>query len=147
MELATELEGGGHLAVLEYLTSPDPSMVNRFLWRWQHPEGADADLRALRREVDTIDEWGRQNLHGWVGVDIGDRHVLLSSDGNPKIIDLFGVDLRTFLVNDPRAFARRVPPDQRRYVLDVPDLQQADDHPAEYLRRIRAALAEAASSP
>jgi hypothetical protein len=82
----------------------------------------------------------------WVGIGISDRHVLLSSDGNPKVIDLFGWG-STFLndlVNDPQAFARHVPPDQRRYILDMPDLQ-ADDHPAEYLHRIRAALADVAA--
>lgn len=144
IDLATELEGGGHLAVLEYLAAPDRETIDTFLWRWQHPARADTDLWALRRAVDTIDGWGRQNLPGWVGVDIGDRHVLLSSDGNPKVIDLFGVDFRTFVINDPRAFARWIPPEHRRYVLDMPDLQ-ADDHPAEYLRRVRTALAQAAA--
>jgi hypothetical protein len=145
IELASQLEGGGHLAVLEYLHSPDRTLVEGFLWQWEHPEEADADLRALRREVSRIDAWGRENLHGWVGIDIGPRHILLSSDGNPKVIDLFGVDLRTFLVNNPPAFARRVPPDQCKYVLDIPDLQD-DDHTSDYLRRIRAALAAAAAA-
>jgi hypothetical protein len=146
MYLATHLEGGGHLAVLEHLVPADTSVVERFLWQWEHPEEADADLRALRREVDAIDEWGRQNVRWWIGVDIGERHVLLSSEGNPKVIDLFGwgSNFLTDLVNDPHAFARHIRSDQRRYVLDMPDLQ-ADDHPADYLRRIRAALDTAAT--
>jgi hypothetical protein len=143
--LATQLEGGGHLAVLEYLHAADKSVVETFLRLWEEPEEADADLRALRDEVDSIDKWGRQNIRWWVGIDIGDRHVLLSSDGNPKVIDLFGVGtgLLDDLVNDPQDFARHIPPDRRRYLLDMPDLQ-ADDHPVDYVRRIRAALEEAA---
>lgn len=146
MELATQLDGGGHLAVLEYLNPPHTGDVEKFLQQWEHPADADDDLRAHRYEAERIDEWGRQNLPGWVGVDIGDRHVLLSSDGNLKVIDLFGVDFCNFLLNDPHAFAQRIPPDKRCYLLDMPDLQ-ADDHPAEYLDRIRKALAQAESVP
>lgn len=150
VELATQLEGGGHLAVLEYLTPPDSPVVQEFLRHWADPTEADADLRALRQEVDTIDEWGRQNVRWWgPRVDIGDRHVLLSTDGNPKLIDLFfveGDDLLDELINDPQGFARHMPLDQCRYALDIPDLQDAE-YPADYLRRIRAALAQVASTP
>lgn len=146
LDLATQLEGGGHLAVLEYLRlPPDRRVTERFLRRWEHPAEADRDLRALRREVDTIDAWGRKNLRWWIGIDMGERHVLLSADGNLKVIDLFGVGwgILDDLVRDPRAFAERVPPDQCRHLLDMPDLNT--DHPAEYLRRIRAALHHAQS--
>lgn len=53
--LATQLEGGGHLAVLEYLHPADGGVVENLLRHWEHPE--DADLRALRHEVDMMDEW------------------------------------------------------------------------------------------
>jgi hypothetical protein len=144
IELATRLEGGGHLTVLEYLHTADSGLVETFLWQWDHPDQADADLRVLRHEVDSIDAWGRRNVRWWIGIDIGERHVRLSSDGNLKVIDLFGVGwgLLDDLVNDPAAFARRLPPEQRRYILDIPDLQ-ADDHPADYIRRIREAVAAA----
>lgn len=146
LDLATELEGGGHLAVLEHLSPLEASEVRHFLRCWNDPEEGDEDLRALRREVDLIDHWGRQNVRGWIGIDIGDRHVLRSSDGNVKVLDLFGVDWGFLedLVNDPHGFVRRIPPDRCRYLADMPDLQ-ADDHPADYLPRIRAALAEAMS--
>ena len=141
VDLATPLDGGGHLAVVEYLHSPaDKSVVERFLRQWEHPAEADADLRTLRHDVDAIDEWGRRNVRWWIGIDIGERHVLLSSDGNLKVIDLFGVGwgILDDLVKDPHAFARRVPPDRCRHILDIPDLQT--DHPPAYLQRIRAAL-------
>ena len=150
VELATRLEGGGHLAVLEHLDVPDERVVERFLRRWEHPEEAeaDADLRALRHEVDAIDSWGRQNVRWWgPRVDIGERHVLLSKDGYPKLIDLFfveGDDLLDELINDPQEFARHMPLDQCRYILDIADFQTGD-YPADYLRRIRAALDAAAA--
>jgi len=147
MDLATPLEGGGHLAVLEYLHAPESDVVQEFMRQWEHPAEADAELRALRHEVDRIDEYGRCHVRWWVGIDLGDRHVLLSTDGNPKVIDLFGLTslLVDDLISDPQAFARHVPVDQCRYLLDMPDLQ-ADDHPAGHLDRIRTALAKAASA-
>jgi hypothetical protein len=149
MELATPLEGGGHLAVLEYLHPADISVVQTFLRHWEHPVEADADLLALRQEVDAIDEWGRHNVRWWgPRVDIGERHILLSTDGNPKVIDLFFVEgehLLEELLDDPLAFARHMPPDQCRYLLDSPDFLD-DGHPADYLRRIQTALAAAGAA-
>jgi hypothetical protein len=141
LELASQLEGGGHLAVLEYLNTAPPSAVETFLWHWERPEEADAEFRALRSEVDRIDTWGRANLRWWVGVDIGHRHVLLSTEGNPKVIDLFGRSTLLFkdLISNPREFNRHIPPEQRRYLLDVPDLRP-DDNPPDYLHRIRESL-------
>ncbi|MEQ4206257.1 hypothetical protein [Actinopolymorpha sp. B9G3] len=147
IELATTLDGGGHLAVLEYLTTPASSVVRTFLRQWEHPAEGDADLRDLRHEVEAMDAWGRQNVRWWgPRVDIGDRHVLLSADGNPKLIDLFfveGEDLLDELINDPHAFARHMPLDQCRYILDIPDLQ--DGHATGYLHRIGTALKDAAT--
>lgn len=141
--LSTPLEGGGHLAVLEYLGIPDKNAVEEFLWWWGHPEEADTDLRTLRREVDAMHEWGRRRVRWWgPRVDVGDRHVLLSADGNPKLIDLFFVEsaeLIKDLIADPHAFARYVPVDQCRYLLDMPDLREEDQSP-DYLGQIRAAL-------
>lgn len=75
-------------------------------------------------------------------MDVGERHVLRSADGNLKVIDLFFVtwDLVQELVCDPHAFAQHLAPDQCRYILDIPDLQD-DSNPAEYLRRISDAIA------
>ncbi|GAA2757882.1 hypothetical protein GCM10009872_32420 [Actinopolymorpha rutila] len=95
-----------------------------------------------------MDEWGRENVRWWgPRVDMSDRHVLFSADGDAKVIDLFfveGDDLLTELIEDPRSFVRHMPLDQLRYVLDMPDLQTGDQ-PADYVRRIRDALNEAAT--
>lgn len=140
IDLATRLEGGGHLAIMEYLGTPDSAVVKGFLRQWDQTE--DGQLRALRHEVETLDQWGRGHVRWWGKVDVGDRHVLRAADGNLKVIDLFFVtwDLVQELISDPTAFARHMAPDLCRYVLDVPDLQDGTA-PAEYLRRIGEALA------
>lgn len=141
IELASRLEGGGHLTVLEHLWAADPTTTATFLHQWEHPDHADLDMQTLRREVEAMDQWGKQNKRWWVGIDIGDRHVLLSASGTPKVIDLFG--LESIMVNDlidnPREFSRHVPPDQCRYLLDMPDLQDPS-HPADYRPRLEHAL-------
>lgn len=145
IELASRLEGGGHLTVLEYLTSSTPPTAEDFLRRWHDGDTADPELTTLRRAVDAVDRWGRNEIRGWVGVDLGPRHVLLAADGRPKIIDLFGADLINLLIADPADFARRIPADQRRHLLDVPDLHT--DHPESYLDRVRAAFAALDADP
>lgn len=146
IELASELEGGGHLAILEFLDSPRPADVVMFLRQWEHPDEGDDDLRTLRHEVGLIDAWGSEILPGWIGIDIGERHVLLAADGNLKVLDLFGVGWGFLeeLLRDPYAFARSMPGGTCEYILDIPDLQL--DHPADYLRRIESALEAAKAS-
>ena len=145
IEIASPLEGGGHLAVLEYLSTPSSRLVERFLWQWAHPDEADADLRALRHEVDVMDHWGQRNVPHWGSrIEMHESHVLLSADGDLKAIDLFfveGDDLFNSLLVDPHGFGRRMPVNQRRYVLDLPYLR--DDRPADYVRRLSAALNDA----
>ncbi|HVX44470.1 MAG TPA: hypothetical protein VHC49_11325 [Mycobacteriales bacterium] len=147
IEIATPLEGGGHLTVMEYLGPPDPADAEEFLERW--PDDADEDISRLRREIDAMDTWGRQNVRWWGKVDLGARHVLRSSDGALKLIDLFFVtwELVDELICDPRAFAHHMTIDRCRYLLDLPDLQDDSNSP-ERLARIRNALAQlAAESP
>ncbi len=132
------------MAVLEYLAPPDLNTAEALLRRWRSADNADDELRVLRRRVDEFDTWARRNVRWWGGVDVGTRHVLVSADGQPKLIDLFYVtwDLLNDLINDPHAFAEHMAPDQCRYILDIPDLQ--DGHPPDYLRRIGEALAKLA---
>lgn len=140
IDRVARLEGGGHLAVMEYLSPPDQSRADAFLRQWHQPDETDDDLRVLRHEVMALDDWGRHNVRWWGKVDIGSRHVLLSTDTNLKLIDLFFVtwDLLEELVNDPHTFTQHLPADQCRYILDIPDLHDAS---AEQLTRIRDALA------
>lgn len=149
MELASPLEGGGHLAVLEYLqAAADYSEADKFRQRWADPDEPDAELRILRLEVRAVDEWARQHVPWWGGVEMRGAHVLLSKDGQPKLIDLFfvrGEKMLADLLEDPNTFKRGMPLERRKYILDIPDLQH--DHPADHLRRIRAALDEGPSGP
>ncbi|GAB3917674.1 hypothetical protein GCM10011575_31080 [Microlunatus endophyticus] len=98
----------------------------------------------LRREVEAMDQWGKHHKRWWVGVDIGDRHILLSETGDPKVIDLFGLGtpMLNGLIDDPVVFSRHISPDECRYLFDMPDLQDPS-HPAEYLLRLKQALSTA----
>jgi hypothetical protein len=127
---------------MEYLGPPETRRVETFLRGWNNAYEADEDLRALRHEVMALDRWGRQNVRWWGKVDLGSRHVLLSADGNLKLIDLFFVtwDLLEDLVSDPHDFKQHISAAQCRYILDIPDLQD-DSNSAEKLDRIRDALA------
>jgi hypothetical protein len=127
---------------MEYLEPAEPNDARTFLWQWEHPESAGPDLAALRHIVDATDRWGRAIMRGRIGVDIGARHVLVTADGVPKVIDLFGIAMQGLLddlLDRPVEFVRRVPAHERRYILDQPDLHT--DHPADLLARLRAAIA------
>lgn len=92
VHLASTLQGGGHLTVMEHLKPAEPAAIATFTRLWGDPGRADEHLQTLRREVDAMDRWGkRHHKRWWVGVDIGDRHILLSEAGTTKIIDLFGL--------------------------------------------------------
>lgn len=145
--LASFLEGGGHLTVMERLTPADPAATTSFRQMWENPDQADQQLQMLRHEVDAMDHWGRQHKRWWVGVDIGDRHILLPDSGTPKIIDLFGLGtpMLNDLINDPHEFSRHIGPDRCRYLLQMPDLQDPS-HPVEYLQHLKDALAIAFSA-
>ncbi|WP_139275647.1 hypothetical protein, partial [Mangrovactinospora gilvigrisea] len=97
VELAVELDGGGHLTVLEHLKPAPVKVIKELLRTWEHPEDADAELRRLRDEVDRIDAWGRRGVRWWSGVDLGARHILQSAGGQPKVIDVFCVVLPDLL--------------------------------------------------
>lgn len=46
------------------------------------------------------------------------------------------------LINDPVDFSQHISPNECRYLLDMPDLQDPS-HPAEYLQRLHQALSTA----
>lgn len=141
IEFASNLEGGGHVTVMEHLLPADPAATATFLHQWERLDQADVELVRLRREVEAMNAWGKQNKRWWVGVDIGQRHVLLSTTGTPTVIDLFGLGTTMLddLINNPREFSRHIPSDQSRYLLDMPDLQDPS-HPSDYRPRLENAL-------
>lgn len=146
IELATELEGGGQLTVLEHLHQAEHDVAAEFLRRFDDPPAADADLRALRAEVDAIQTHCRATVRHWGDLDLDvDEHVLTGADGRPKLIDPFfvaGEKLFGELLTDPDAFLSALPPEWRRYLFDLPHFGR--DYAAADLRRYRAALERAA---
>jgi hypothetical protein len=146
VELASPLEGGGHLTVLEYLHPAPAGAEAAFLRRWEAPD--DADLVALRAAADDLATEAKRAVGPWdVGIDLGD-HVLTAADGQLKILDLFyvsGYDLLEVLETDPTAFHSAFPPERRRYLLELPHFTR--DYAAGDLARFRAALARLPGEP
>ena len=122
IDFVSELEGGGHLAILEYLAPVAPDEEAAFLRRWKDAADPDPDLRRLRDAVEALDRECRENVRFWMGIDLED-HVLRSADGHLKLIDLLGVagGLILDLVHaDMDEFLRVIPRDRCRYILEIP---------------------------
>lgn len=127
---ATDLEGGGHATVMELLTAravaegdqPDP------VWSSDEP-----DLKAVRRDVERTDAECRTTVPWWGGVDVKAEHFMLDRAGQLKLVDPFyvaGSDLVGAALSDYAEFCRVLPPDRRRYMLQIPHFSQpyaADD--------------------
>lgn len=136
--LAADLDGGGHLTIMERLTSrdgpdgdePDP------LW-----ESADPELRAVRAEAERIDHECRTSVPWWGGLDVKSSHVMTAADGSARLVDLCYVDggrLSAAASADYAAFCRVVPPERHRHLLQLPHFSQP--YAREQLRRLRAVM-------
>lgn len=136
--LAADLDGGGHLTIMERLyprdeadgDEPDP------LWA-----AADPELRAVRAEAERIDHECRTSVPWWGGLDVKNAHVMTAADGSARLVDLFYVDggrLSAAASADYAAFCRVVPPEQHRHLLQVPHFSQP--YAREQLRRLRAVM-------
>ncbi|GAA4987105.1 hypothetical protein [Actinopolymorpha pittospori] len=136
IDFASELEGGGHLTVLEYLAPVEAAEETAFLQRWHDGADPDPDLRQLRRLVEALDRECREYVPFWMGIDLED-HVLRSADGRLKLIDLLGVAGGLILDQihaDMDEFLRLMPRDRCRYILEIPHFTR------EYAARQRAQL-------
>lgn len=121
----SELEGGGQLAVLEYLTPSSEAEANAFLLRWKDDADPDPDLRRLRDAVEALDEECRETVRFWMGIDLGARHVMRAADGQVKLIDLLGLaggPMVEQIEADVEEFLRVIPRHRCRYMLEIPHM-------------------------
>ncbi|WP_157181541.1 hypothetical protein [Actinopolymorpha alba] len=141
IDFVSELEGGGHLAVLEFLTQVSADEEAAFLERWKDKADPDPDFRAARAAVRALDEECRENVRFWMGIDLED-HVMRAADGHLKLIDLVGVAgglIQEQIHADLAEFFRVIPRDRCRYFLEIPHFSR--DYAADDRRRIEAAFA------
>jgi hypothetical protein len=144
IHLVVDLDGGGQLAVMDLLTPVDAAGEAAFLRRWNDESDPDADLRAARGALDSLDAECRGTVPFWMGVDLGD-HVMRAADGHIQLIDLVGLSgglMTELLCTDPDAFYRLIPPAMCRHMLDIPFFER----PENSAERHRIAEAFAASA-
>ncbi|MEQ7126564.1 hypothetical protein ABN034_18790 [Actinopolymorpha sp. B11F2] len=141
IDLVSELEGGGHLAILEFLTQVSADEEAAFLARWKSDADPDPDLRAARAATEELNKHCQENVRFWMGIDIGD-HVMRAADGHLKLIDLLGVGGGPMLDQmeaDMGEFLRVIPRERCRYMLEIPHFSR--DYAADDRARVEAAFA------
>ncbi|MET7398044.1 hypothetical protein ABZS66_31590, partial [Dactylosporangium sp. NPDC005572] len=136
------LAGGGDLQVLEWLR-PVPEAEAEAMHRAiaeRAPEVADL-VDVVRR----VHEQARRELP-WCGpLDHNPANVMRAADGRLVVADLFyadGPDLYAAAATDPDRVAALIPPDERRFMTEIPLAASGPWQPGQQ-EAIRAALAAA----
>lgn len=139
--LATSLEGGGALTIMEFLAPVSDTLAAETIRHWRDG-GHDVDFETLRRAAQAVDERCRASVPWWDGIDLDEGNIGQSRDGRLALYDLFCMDgaaLYSQILQDPDAVRRRLPEDQRRYLLNIPYL--ARENTADDLHALRRAWA------
>ena len=128
IELAADLEGGGSVAVLEYLAEAEPEDATRIAGQWQAGDPVDAEFADVRRSAHEVDKEYRASTPWWDGIDLNRAHVRRAADGRLVLIDIFCMDgaaLYGQILEDVAEVHRRIPRDQMRYALEIPYIARA----------------------
>lgn len=145
VEVAGELEGGGSVAVLEYLAPVEPERAALVANQWRAGEG-DAELAEVRRAAQEIDAEYRLRTPWWDGLDLNSAHVRRAVDGRLVLIDVFcmdGVSLYGQILKDVTKVHGLIPRERMRYALEIPYI--ARESSAAEIRALQRAWARAAS--
>lgn len=122
VELASDLDGGGSVAVLEYLAPVEPECAALIAEQWTAGAG-DAEFAEVRRAAREIDAEYRASTPWWDGFDLNSAHIRLAEDGRLVLIDVFcmdGASLYGQILKDVTEVHRRIPRDRMRYALEIP---------------------------
>lgn len=136
---ATELEGGGYLSVTDLLTPRDLPDTDAPEPAWNRTD--DADLNALRAEVNRIHAANRETVPWWGVLDVKAGHFMLGSDSHLKLVDPFGLDgasLYAAARDDYAAFVDLIPAAEHKYMLQIPRF--SEHYMAEFLTELRASI-------
>ncbi|GLX01472.1 hypothetical protein [Microtetraspora sp. NBRC 16547] len=113
-----ELDGGGTLAVLEFLAPLETT--TEVVRQWREGDG-DAALAEVRRHAAEIDAEWRATVPWWDGIDLNAGNVRRALDGRIALIDVFCMDgaaLYGQILKDATVVRDQLP--HSRYVLDIP---------------------------
>ncbi|GAA3165940.1 hypothetical protein GCM10010466_65930 [Planomonospora alba] len=136
---STPLEGGGSLAVLEFLAPVEERTAADVARRWREG-GGDPALQEVRRAALEIDARFRARVPWWDGIDLNPGNVRRAVDGRIAFIDVFCMDgaaLYGQVLADAAVVRDRFPADGTRYLLDIPHI--ARESGPEEIRALRAA--------
>jgi hypothetical protein len=122
VELASELEGGGSVAVLEYVAPVEPERAALVADQWRAGAG-DAEFTEVRRSAQEIDAEYRASTPWWDGIDLNSAHIRRATDERLVLIDVFcmdGASLYGQILKDVTEVHRRFPRERMRYALEIP---------------------------
>jgi hypothetical protein len=141
IDAVSDLEGGGHLAVLEFLTQVGVDEEASFLARWNDDADPDPHLRSARAATEALNAYCQENVRFWMGIDLED-HVMRAANGHLKLIDLLGRGggpMLDLMEADMDQFLRVIPRERCRYMLEIPHFSR--DYAADDRARAEAAFA------
>ncbi|MBB3728069.1 hypothetical protein [Nonomuraea dietziae] len=136
--LDTPLEGGGTLAVLEFLAPLEQARAEEVARQWREG-GGEAALAEVRRAAAEVDAECRATVPWWDGVDLNPGNVRRALDGRIVLIDVFCMDgaaLYAQILEDAAVVSDRI--SGTRYVLDIPYI--ARESTPEEIQALRDAL-------
>lgn len=142
IDVVHRLEGGGLLAVMEFLEPTTEPEAQQLLRRWENADDSDPDLRELRTRTHEFDVECRATVPFWMGIDLETHHVLRAANGQLKLIDLVGVGggpMVELIESDIEAFLRIIPRQECVYMLEIPHF--SNDYAAVDEQRVRSAFA------
>lgn len=137
-----ELEGGAVCTVMERLRPVDPDRASAF---FTAIDAREPRLVALVEAIELVLARARAELP-WCGpLDPNPSNVMGRADGELVLTDPFYADgpgLFGSLATDPSEVARKIPPEQRRHMFELP-LAESGPWRGDERRRLQSRLAEA----
>ncbi|MEU8270780.1 hypothetical protein AB0B89_26940 [Sphaerisporangium sp. NPDC049002] len=133
----TALDGGGSLAVLEFLAPLEAARAEEVARQWRAGAGDEA-VAEVRQAAAAVDAEFRARTPWWDGIDLNVGNLRQALDGRVAFIDVFcmdGASLYAQVLRDAGVVRARLP--GSRHILDIPYI--ARESTPEEIRALRAA--------
>jgi hypothetical protein len=131
------LDGGGTLAVLEFLAPLEPVRAKEVARQWRAGEG-DVALAEVRQAAAAVDAEFRARTPWWDGIDLNSGNLRQALDGRVAVIDVFcmdGASVYAQILQDAGVVRAKLP--GSRHILDIPYI--ARESTPEEIQALRAA--------
>ncbi|MEU4226301.1 hypothetical protein AB0F17_18545 [Nonomuraea sp. NPDC026600] len=131
------LDGGGTLAVLEFLAPLETARAEEVARQWRAGDG-DVALAEVRQAAAAVDAEFRARTPWWDGIDLNPGNLRQALDGRVAVIDVFcmdGASVYAQILQDPGVVRAKLP--GSRHILDIPYI--ARESTPEEIQALRAA--------